>query len=179
MNNSIKYIIGILVLIAMGFFIGRYTTQIKTITIKDSVFVPTYSVEIDTVKIKPDIEKLWKEAKAYWDKKPRPVEIKTIHDTVTGKTDTVYIPQNINYVAELDTTYSDKSLAIKIKFISKIPLYPESYFNVDIRQKRKLALTEDGWFKNRFVFYGGVGLSSNNLLNPSWQVGFGIALYRF
>ena len=101
---------------------------------------------------------------------PRPIIIDTII-----KTDTFYIKPNINYIAKLDTVYNDSSLAMKIKFISPIPLHPKSYFYLHIEPKRKLALTESGWFENRFIIYGGIGFNSFSI-TPTFQIGIGIRL---
>jgi len=183
LKNWQKILLGSLALIAVGVIIGRATKTIKTITVADSSAIPSFTLEIDTNRNKKDREALWKEAKKYWDNKPRPVRTIIVHDTIEGESlppDTVYVPQKTNYVAttKKDTIINDGLLKLKLSFISPIPLHPDSYFRYNIASKYTEPVIPRSWYKDRIIIYLGFGLSSNgySLPKPSFQFGLGINL---
>ena len=111
-------------------------------------------------------------------------KFKTIVKTDTLKyRDTLFIHNETNYIAEIDTTYNDSSLTAKIQYVSDIPLSQKSYFNLDFKVREKIITktiirTEDvGFFYKRFIPYIGVGLGYNGkTIEPNLQIGFGIRI---
>jgi len=97
--------------------------------------------------------------------------------------DTVFIHTNINYIAEVDTTYEDSTLSAHVQYVSPIPLSPKSYFNLDFKVREKIITntviqTEDvGFFYKRFIAYLGVGINyDGKLIAPGLQIGVGIRI---
>ena len=99
--------------------------------------------------------------------------------------DTVFIHTNINYIAEVDTTYTDSTLTAHVQFVSPIPLSPKSYFNMKFGVRERsitntVVQTEKvGFFYKRFIPYFGIGISygiDSKTLEPAIQLGFGIRL---
>ena len=132
------------------------------------------------------MKKLLAEAKTYWDKRPRPVIV--LYDTVylsdwsidypnikVDSSGVKIIKPKVEYIAEHKGWYNDSTLFAIMDFRSPVYLHPDSKFNLYIEQKRKLALTESGWFENRFIIYGGIGFNSFSI-TPTFQIGIGIRL---
>ena len=84
-------------------------------------------------------------------------------DTISY-TDTVFIHTNINYIAEVDTTYTDSTLTAHVQFVSPIPLSPKSYFNMKFGVRERsitntVVQTEKvGFWYKRFVASLGIGV---------------------
>lgn len=111
-------------------------------------------------------------------------KFKTIIRTDTLKyRDTLFIHNETNYIAEIDTAYEDSSLTAKVQYVSDIPLSKKSYFNLDFKVREKIITktiiqTEAaGFFYKRFIPYIGVGLGYNGkTIEPNLQIGFGIRI---
>lgn len=99
--------------------------------------------------------------------------------------DTVFIHQETNYIAEVDTAYEDSSLTANVQFVSPIPLSPKSYFNLGFKVREKTITNtiiqeeEPGVFYKRFITYLGFGVSyglDSKKIEPAFQLGIGVRL---
>ena len=95
--------------------------------------------------------------------------------------DTFYIDNQ--YIAEVDTTFSDSLLTAKIKYISDIPLSLKSYFDLNFKVREKIITKtievekEHSFWDNRFIPYIGIGLGYNGkTIEPNAQIGFGVRI---
>lgn len=116
--------------------------------------------------------------------------VKPIFKTIVKKDtikyrDTLFIHEETNYIAEIDTTYKDSLLTAKIQYVSDIPLSLKSYFNLDFKVREKtitntiVEYEEAGFWSNRFVPYIGIGISygiDSKLIEPALQLGFGVRI---
>ena len=97
--------------------------------------------------------------------------------------DTIFVHNETQYVAQVDTTYEDSTLTASVQFISPIPLSPKSYFNMNFKVRERIItntvvqVEEVGFFYKRFIPYIGVGMSYNGTtFEPALQIGFGIRI---
>lgn len=114
--------------------------------------------------------------------------VKPIFKTIVKKDtikyrDTLFIHEETNYIAEIDTTYKDSTLTAHIQFVSPIKLSPKSYFNLKFNVRETtvtntVVQTEEvGFFYKRFIPYLGIGLSYNGkTVEPALQLGFGVRI---
>jgi len=155
------------------FFFGRSTVTINTDIINASNVKPAFNIGFESDS-SYNPERLQDETSTFWEKKVPDIIIKkdSIQDGVGEMTIKPV------YIASVDTSYNDSSLITKVKFVSPIPIHPDSYFKFKFIQKSKKPLINDSWWKDRFILYMGVGLSSNgtSIPMPTIQIGFGIRL---
>ena len=92
-------------------------------------------------------------------------KFKTVIKKDTVKfSDTVFIHQETQYIASVDTTYEDSSLTANVEFVSPIPLSPKSYFNMKFGVRERsitntVVQTEKvGFWYKRFVASLGIGI---------------------
>jgi len=149
---------------------------------------------------------VWEGMRDWFISEPEPIEPNTLieyryidkHDTLIvpifktvvqkdtiSYIDTVFIHTNINYIAEIDTTYEDSTLTAHVQYVSPIQLSPKSYFNLDFKVREKIITNtvvqtrEVGFFYKRFIPYIGVGLSygiDSKIIEPAIQIGFGVRI---
>ena len=53
--------------------------------------------------------------------------------------DTIFIQENINYIAQMDSVYKDSLLTLKVQYISPSPLDKRSFFSIDAKVKEKIV----------------------------------------
>ena len=113
-------------------------------------------------------------------------KFKTVIKKDTVKfSDTVFVHQETQYIASIDTTYSDSSLTANVEFVSPIPLSNKSYFNMKFSIREKAVTNtiiekeEWGFFHKRFITYFGIGISygiDSKTVEPAIQLGLGVRL---
>lgn len=111
-------------------------------------------------------------------------KFKTITKSDTIKyLDTIFVHNEIQYIAEVDTFYQDSTLSAKIQYVSPIPLSPKSYFNMDFKTRETIItntvvqVEEVGFFYKRFIPYIGLGMSYNGTtFEPALQIGIGVRI---
>lgn len=99
-------------------------------------------------------------------------------------TDTVFVEEKTNYIAEIDTTYENNELELKVKYISDIPLSEKSYFNIESKVKSvvvfqpKYIEVEPGFWSNRFIPVFGIGgvYTQDGKADLGLFLGFGVRL---
>jgi len=176
MSNTI---ISVVFALIIGIIVGWFARPIPTITervqidtiyqlapiITDTVKVPKYIKTV--VKDKVNIDSLYSEALAYWEKtNPRPEQ-----DT-----------SSFLYTSQVDTVYSDGLLTAKIRFNSLLPLHPESYFDMDFRVREKIIYKTITKEKGpTFLDHFGVGVQAGYFYIPrtkqlDFGVGFGLSV---
>lgn len=109
---------------------------------------------------------------------------KVVYKDTIRLTDTIYVEEKTNYIAEIDTTYEDKELDLKVKYISDIPLSKKSYFDIDAKVKSltvfqpKYIEVELGFWSNRFIPVFGVGgvYTQDGKADLGLFLGFGVRL---
>jgi len=178
LKNWQKIALGVLILMGGAFFLGRWSMSIKTITVVETKIVPKFITEIDTAKTKKAIDSLWVEAKKFWEGKPRPIKEIIKRDTITNKIiDTVYVKKNINYVAALDTTYSDNHFRFKLAFVSPIPVHPSSYFRISVVSEYTEPVLPKSWF-HKFYLFAGVSIKYLDGVKARFPIGMGYDFYE-
>jgi len=109
---------------------------------------------------------------------------KIIKDTIVYH-DTIFIHNDIQYIAAIDSTFEDSSLTASIAFVSDIPLSDNSFFDMRFKVREKIITntiiqTEDvGFWYKRFIVYAGLGLIydlDDKLIHVGPNIGFGIRL---
>lgn len=116
------YIIIAILLIAthfLAYHLGGLNEKVKTV--KDIDTLITYVNITDTI-IKPKFYEI--------------VKKDTIRDTVNN---VIFIKDQSNYVAEVDTTYESDLAKLNVKYISDIPLSKKSYFNIALDVKKEVV----------------------------------------
>lgn len=111
-------------------------------------------------------------------------KFRTVINTDTVRySDTIFVHNETQYIAEIDTTYEDSTLTAHIQFVSPIKLSPKSYFNLKFNVREAtvtntVVQTEEvGFFYKRFIPYLGIGLSYNGkTVEPALQLGFGVRI---
>jgi len=141
-----------------------------------------YSIHPDPRPIKPDVQIEYR----YITKTDTLIipKFRTVINTDTVRySDTIFVHNETQYIAELDTTYEDSTLTAHIQFVSPIKLSPKSYFNLDFATREKIVTNtvvqteEVGFFYKRFIPYLGIGLSYNGkTVEPALQLGFGVRI---
>lgn len=114
-------IIAILLIIThfLAYHLGELNKKVKIV--KDTDTLITYTTITDTI-IEPEFYEI--------------VKKDTIRDTVNN---VIFIKDQSNYVAEVDTTYEDDLAKLNVKYISDIPLSKKSYFNIALDVKKEVV----------------------------------------
>lgn len=102
-----------------------------------------------------------------------------VYNDTISYIDTVFVHTNVNYIAEIDTTYEDSSLTAKVQFISDIPLSKKSYFDLKFNLREKTITNtvtvekDKSFWDDRFpvILGGGIGYDINK---KDMSVNFGI-----
>ena len=141
-----------------------------------------YSIHPDPKPIKPDVQIEYR----YITKTDTLIipKFRTVINTDTVRySDTIFVHNETQYIAEIDTTYEDSTLTAHIQFVSPIKLSPKSYFNLKFSVRETtvtntVVQTEEvGFFYKRFIPYLGIGLSYNGkTVEPALQLGFGVRI---
>ena len=122
-----------------------------------------YSIHPDPKPIKPDVQIEYR----YITKIDTLIipKFRTIINTDTVRySDTIFVHNETQYIAEIDTTYEDSTLTAHIQFVSPIKLSPKSYFNLKFNVRETtvtntVVQTEEvGFWNNRFPVIIGVGI---------------------
>lgn len=139
------YLISLVIALVIGGFIGWSVKPDKDCPEPNTLIEYRYVTKTDTL-VKPIFKTIVKK------------------DTIKYR-DTLFIHEETNYIAEIDTTYKDSLLTAKIQYVSDIPLSLKSYFNLDFKVKEKIVTNtiveqeEAGFWYKRFpvIIGGGLG----------------------